>query len=148
MKKLFAYVVAVLTTYIIAVIFVSQFNIAEIVTLGQPVSFYERLSTTLHDLGSMVSLYLVLIALALAIAWLFVGLVLARWVSPTLFLYALAGFAGMVALHQILYLVFGMNPVAATRSVLGLLSQGAAGVVGGWLFYCFGFRLAGNEQQV
>jgi hypothetical protein len=134
-RKTLAYLVGVLITYLVGTILVSQFNLARIVELGYAVGLVERLQTTLHDWLGMLSSYLPLIAIAMLIAWLFTGLLLTRFVSRSAWLYALAGLVGVVALHQIMAMVFGITGIAATRSSFGLLAQGLAGALGGWVFY-------------
>ena len=46
-----------------------------------------------------------------------------------------AGGVGLVALHLVMKAVLGLTGIAATRTVMGLLSQGLAGAIGGYLFY-------------
>ncbi len=142
-KKFFAFLLGTVATYLTAVILVTQFNIARVTEFGYPVSFTDRLETTLHDIGGMLGVYLPLIAIALLIAWLFTGLLLTRFIKPSTFLYALAGFTGIVALHVIMQAALGMSGVAPTRTLLGLLGQGIAGAVGGWAFY----KIAYSSQQ-
>lgn len=138
-RKVLAYLVGVIATYLLGVFLVTQFNIVRIVDLGYSVTITERLQTTLHDWGGMIESYLALIAVAMLIAWLFTGLLLTRFVPRTPWLYALAGFVGMIAVHQLIAMVFGISGIAATRSTLGLLAQGLAGAAGGWVFYRVAF---------
>lgn len=133
-KKARAFLFAVLSTYIVGVISISQHNIARIVELGFPVTFGERFATTWHDLTHMFDLYLPLLAIALLIAFLVTGLGVLRLISQPRVLYPLAGFVGMLALHLILEAVLGMTPVAPARELSGLLTQGIAGAIGGWVF--------------
>ncbi len=145
-KKVVGFVVGVLVTYLVAVPLVSQFNILSITQLGYPVSIGDRVNTALHDIVGMVQIYLPVIVIGLLIAWLFTGLLLTRLIPRSAFLYCLAGFTGLVAIHIILYMVFGVNGVAATRNVFGLLSQGLAGAVGGWVFYRLAFDAGGADR--
>lgn len=138
-RKVVAYLVGVISTYVLGTVLVSQFNIARIVELGHSVSFTERVQTTLHDWAGMLGSYLPLIGIALLIAWLFTGLLLTRFVPRSAWLYALAGLVGVIAIHQIMGMVFGITGIAATRSTIGLLAQGLAGAMGGWLFYRIAF---------
>ena len=142
MKKLTAFLAAVLTTYLVAVPFVSQINIARITEMGFEVSMAQRLTTVWQDLIGMLGLYLPMILVGLLIAFLFTGLLLKRFVSISLAWYLLAGFVGIVMIHVLLYLAFGMNPVAPTRSIAGLLSQGVAGAFGAWVFFKLAFQRA------
>lgn len=139
-KKVMGFLIGAAITYVTAVFWVSQFNIAEITALGYSVSFGDRLTTTLHDLGNMISVYFTLIAIALIIAWLFTGLLLSRFIPPSATLYALAGFTGLVAMHVLLKATLGITGVAPTRTLMGLLSQGICGALGGWFFYHIAYR--------
>ena len=144
-KRLTVFAFAVSITYVTAVFFVSQFNIASIIALGFEVNLATRANTFVEDIVGMSSLYLLLIAIALAIALLFTSKVLLRFINANGFLFALAGFVGIIAIHFSLELAFGTVPVAPTRTLPGLLSQGLAGAIGGWIY----FRLRGCfDQQV
>ena len=140
LTKILAYMFGVLTTYLIAVPLVSLFNIASIVDLGYPVSFADRIGNVAHDIAGMVSLYLPIIAVALLIGWLFTGLLLTRFVGRSAVIYALAGFTALVAVHMIMYALLGMSGIAPTRTLAGLMAQGVAGGVGGWVFYACAFK--------
>ena len=135
MNRLNGYLISVVGTYVVAVILVSQFNIARVVDLGHSVGLSDRFSTTLHDLLGMATSYLPLTAIALLLAFLFTGLLLLRMINASLMLYALAGFVGMLAMHLILNAVFNIHAVAPTRSLPGLLSQAVAGAIGGILYF-------------
>jgi MFS family permease len=141
-KKKRAFIFGTLITYLIAVPCVSLFNIASIVDLGYPVPFASRIGTVAHDIPGMVSLYMPIIAVALLIGWLFTGLLLTRFIQRTAFIYALAGFTALVAVHMILHALLGLSGIAATRTLAGLLAQGVAGGFGGWAFYTCAFRAA------
>jgi hypothetical protein len=143
-KILLAFIFATLITYLIAVPLVSLFNIASIVDLGYSVSLSDRFGTIGHDLAGMVGLYLPIITVALLIGWLFTGLLLTRFVQRTAFIYALAGFSALVAVHMIMHALLGMSGIASTRTLAGLLAQGVAGGFGGWVFYVYAFK---SSQQ-
>jgi hypothetical protein len=133
-KRIIAYIFAVLSTYVLAVILVSQFNISNVQDMGFAVSFNQRLAAIAHDLVGMLGLYLPLLAIGLLIALSFTGLVLMRFIKQPQVLYPLAGFVGVVALHSILHMVLGLSGIAPTRTPTGLLSQGLAGAVGGYVY--------------
>ena len=130
-----AYIVAVLATYLLGAIFVSQGNLSSIVDLGLSVELSDRLEAMFHDVTTMTDIYLPLIAIALLIA-LPVAAGVIRFV-PNLRLtgYVLGGFVGLIAIHVILKAVLGLSGIAATRTLVGLLAQGVAGAVGGYLFH-------------
>lgn len=136
-KKARAFLLALLTTYVIGAVTISQFNIARIVDMGFPVDTNERFATAWHDLTHMYDLYLPLVAIALLIAFLVNGLGILKLFNMPRVLYPLAGFAGLLTLHLTLEAVLGMTPVAPARDFWGLMTQGIAGGVGGWVFYRF-----------
>lgn len=134
-KSIVAYLLAVLATYVVAVILVSQFNIHRVIEMGYAITFAQRLEAGLHDLLGMVNIYLPVIALGMLIGLAFTGLLLLRFIRSPLVLYPLAGFAALIAIHLILQSVLGLTGIAPTRTLLGLLSQGFAGALGGYVFY-------------
>ncbi len=129
------FVFAVLITYIIAVVLVSNFNTQSVVALGVSVSTAERLSAVGQDLVGMLATYLPMIAVAFLIAFTFTKQILLRFLPYRAALYSLAGFVAIATVHIALKAAFEMNPVAPTATTLGFLSQCIAGGIGGWVFY-------------
>ena len=142
-KVVGAYFIAVLVTFLFGSIFATQFILGNLQDMGMDVTFAVRFSTTLHDLAGLSAIYLPIIAISFIIS-LPVAAGIIRFV-PNLRLvgYVLAGAVGMVAIHLVMKAVLGMTGIAATRTVLGLLSQGMAGAFGGYLFY----RLTGMIRE-
>lgn len=137
-----AFILAVATVYIVAVLCFSQFNLATLAAMNVPVTTSVRLRTGLHDLGGMTSLYLPIIVIALAVAFTVARALLywmPRW-STTIFV--MAGFCAILAIDYVLGVVavfmvgefFVVHPFVVTRSVPGLLSQCIAGALGGYVF--------------
>lgn len=83
----------------------------------------------------MTGLYLPMIIIALAIAFIFTSMLLLRFINGNGFLFALAGFVAIISIHLLLQLAFGLIAVAPTRTLFGLLTQGAAGAFGGWVYF-------------
>ena len=134
MKRVGAFFIAVLVSYALAAVAASQSALARLPEMGVPVTFAKRIAVTAHDLAGMASSFLPLIAVSLLIAFPVAGL-LGRYVRASrAALYMLAGGVGLVCLHLGLQLAFGIVPVAAARTVLGLLVQGICGAVGGYVF--------------
>lgn len=135
LRVLAAYLVALCATYLIGSVAATQFVLQEVVALGPEVPWPVRLETTGQDLVGLAGSYLPLLALALVLA-LPVAAGLFRLVPAARFAgYLAAGFVAVLALHLIMKAVFGVTGIAATRSLAGLLAQGAAGAVGGALFH-------------
>lgn len=135
LRVLGAYAMAVLSTYLLASVAATQWVMASLGEMGYPVSSSERLATTAADLWGMLPTYGLIVAVAMAI-----GLGVASLVGklvPGLRAVALicAGVVALVGTHLILEQVLDVVPLAAARTAGGLLAQGLAGGVGGYLYY-------------
>ena len=133
-RRIAAFAAGVLATYVLAAIASTQMILHQVAALGMPVSFGERAAATLHDLAGMAVAYLPLIGASLLVALPVAALALRYVPLPRALGYALAGGAALWALHLIMIAVFGMHPVPATRTALGLALQAGAGLVGGYVF--------------
>jgi hypothetical protein len=135
LRVLWGYGAAVLATYMVGVLLISQANLSNVVAMGAVVDVSHRLDAVWHDLLHMYQIYLPLVAISFIIALPVAALVI-RW-QPNLRLvgYVLAGFVGLIAIHVIMKAVLGLSGVAPTRTIMGLLGQGLAGAVGGYLFH-------------
>ena len=130
-----SYLAAVISTYIVGVIFVSQGNIANVVAMGFQVTITERLDAVVHDLTHMTGIYLPVIAVSMLIS-LPVAAMIIRYAPHLRSIgYILAGITALIAIHMIIKMVFGISGIAPTRTLIGLLAQGVAGGVGGYLFH-------------
>ena len=135
LRALKAFLAAVLLAYVLASVAATQLVLSQVAAMGVVVSAGDRISASLHDLLGLASSYLVLIAAAFALAMPVAAGLCRRLPHQRALLYALAGFTAIVALHMIMKAVLGVSGIAATRSLPGLLSQGAAGAVGGLCFH-------------
>ena len=134
-RALKAFFPAVLLAYVLGTALATQMILGNVQELGLAVSLTDRAAATLHDIMGMASSYLLLILVAFIFA-LPVAAALARWMpAQRALLFAMAGFAGIVALHLIMKALLGVTGVAATRTLAGLLGQGVAGAVGGLCFH-------------
>ena len=133
-KTTYSFVGAVLAAYTLGAIFVSQGNIASVVALGFEVSGAQRLDAAVHDLLNMTDIYLALVTVSLLIGLPAAFAVVRKKPHLRMLGYVLAGFVAMVAMPVIMKQVLGLSGIAPTRSVIGLLAQGIAGGVGGYLF--------------
>lgn len=132
LRALGAYLLAVVVTYVCAAVAATQSVISRLADMGVDVGFALRLQTTMQDTAGMIP-YLLLIAVAFAIAFPVAALVsrfLPRWRSLG---YPLAGGVAILALHFILNQALNITPVAAARTTVGLAVQALAGVLGGYL---------------
>jgi len=130
-----AFLVAVIGTYILGVLFIGQGNLANVAEMGLTVEFSDRLDTLLHDLTHMTAIYLPLVTVSSIIAFSVAAAIIRLTPNLRLIGYVAAGFVALIALHLIMKMVLGLTGVAPTRTIMGLIAQGAAGAFGGYLFH-------------
>ena len=130
-----SYLAAVISTYIVGVIFISQGNIANVVAMGFQVTVANRLDAVLHDLTHMTGIYLPVIAVSMLISLPIAAIIIKYLPNLRPLGYILAGITGLIAIHVIIKLVFGISGIAPTRTFIGLLAQGLAGGLGGYMFH-------------
>ena len=135
MRIISSYLLAVLVTYTTGAVFVSQGNIAAVISMGFEISLEQRFEAMLHDIANMYDIYLMLIALVFLIALPVAELIIRRFPELRLVGYMSAGFVSMVAIHVILKAVLGLSGIAPTRELFGLVAQGIAGALGGFVFH-------------
>lgn len=135
MKVVGGFIVAVIVTYILGALFISQGNISAVIGMGFDVTLGDRVNAAIHDVTHMYDLYLPLVIIGLLIAFLVTGIILRFVPNLRLIGFVSAGVVGMIALHVIMKAVLGLSGIAPTREVTGLLAQGLAGGFGGWAYY-------------
>lgn len=139
-----AFFPAVLVAYLLASIIFTQMILAIVQSFGLEVSLAQRLGATGHDILGMATSYLLLLLVAFLIA-LPVAAGLTRLLpSHRAALFTLAGFVAVVALHVILKAVLGLSGIAVTRTLAGLIGQGIAGAVGGYVYHRLSLAPAGS----
>jgi hypothetical protein len=135
LRVLKAFFPAVLLTYVLASVFSTQLILGNLQSMGVEVSAMVRIGTTFHDLLGLASSYLVLILVAFVIGLPVAAGLTKLMPSHRLILFVLAGFVAIVALHLIMKAVLGLSGIAATRTLSGLVAQGVAGAIGGYLYF-------------
>ena len=134
LKLMRAFFPSVLVAYIAAVALGTWGVIDHVASFGVPVSFDDRIAAIWHDLMGMAGSYLPLMCIALLIG-LWVGQwSQRRWQLPRPYWLTLAGFIAVVALLSVMEVALGLQGVAAARTLSGLIGQGLAGALGGFLF--------------
>jgi hypothetical protein len=134
-RWLLAWLAAVLTATVLGSIIQTQFNLARIAELGQPVPFSLRLETTLHDLAGFAPIWAVIAGLGLLIALTVAALVVRRWRLSGPWLFALAGFLAVVTALVVMNAMLPVTPVGAARSVVGIVAMALPGALAGWLHW-------------
>lgn len=136
MKRIMAFIAAVLVAYVLGTLAYSQLNLANLVELGMPVNANIRMATAWHDMTSMYDLYLPLVSIALLLGFAIVGLVL-RWLPQMKTLgYITGGFIAIYAMDFLLGAVLtgGTHPLVVTRTTVGLVTLCLSGAVAGLVF--------------
>ena len=128
------FVLAVVATSVLGAVAHSQFIAAAVARLGHPVPLGDRLSWAGHDAVGMFSTYAPIIAIGFLIAFLIAALVVRRLPHLRNIGYTLAGAVAIVAALVVMKQVLDVTGIASARSALGIVAQGIAGAVGGWVF--------------
>lgn len=132
-KHLVAFPAAVILTAVLASLCSTQFVLAELTALGIEISVSARIAMCFEDLGILRSLLP-----AVAACWL-VGFPVAHALEARIggnrnAWFVAAGGAALVGELLIMQAVLGVTAIAGARSLPGLLCQGVAGALGGYLF--------------
>ncbi len=147
-KTLVGYLAAVLVTYVLGAVFISQGNIASVVQMGFDVTAAQRFDAMLHDVLNMTDIYLPVISISLLIALPVAALIIMRLPNLRLVGYTLAGVVALIAVHLIIKAVVGFSGIAPTRTIIGLLAQGLAGGAGGLLFHFVTIKSKVADQSI
>ena len=135
LKRIGAWLAAVISVVLLGVIFQTQNIIARLGNLGADVGFEERLSMTAYDISHLGTLYGIFIAIALAIAFLVGGLLYHFTKFGRVVIYPVAGgVAILVMLFAMKQAFFDVHIIAGARDMIGITFQVLAGIIGGWVF--------------
>jgi len=146
LRWLTAWLAAVLVTAALGSIVQTQINIARIAELGVPVGVSERLETTLQDLVGFAPLWAIIVAAGLLVALPIAGGLARRWPSLSTGLHVMAGITAPLVALLVMDGMLPVTPVAAARSVSGLILLSLPGALGGWLYvYLFVQRQKGHS---
>lgn len=137
-RSIGAFLAAVLVTYLIGAALATQHVLGALTIMGMNIDFGIWAHTTLHDLIGMFGIYVPLIGVAFLVALPVIVLICRTQPGWRRFGYTVGFFAAIIVMHLLMPMILNVNPVAATRGLGGLLQQGLAGAVGGYVFYRFG----------
>lgn len=144
--RLISFLLAGLVAYIIAVLFYTQINLSNLTDLGIDISLSDRLGAASHDLLSMTGMYLPIMLVALLVAFSLAAIVIRFLPNLRILGFVVAGIVGVLALVLFFSSFLGTNPIAVTRSSLGLLSQCGAGGMGGLVYALVSQRLLNYQS--
>ena len=144
--RLISFLLAGLAAYVIAVLFYTQINLSNLTDLGIDISLSDRLGAASHDLLSMTGMYLPIMLVALLVAFSLAAIVIRFLPNLRILGFVVAGIVGVLALVLFFSSFLGTNPIAVTRSSLGLLSQCGAGGMGGLVYALVSQRLLNYQS--
>ena len=144
--RLISFLLAGLVAYVIAVLFYTQINLSNLTDLGIDISFSDRLGAAWHDLLSMTGMYFPIMLVALLVAFSLAAIVIRFLPNLRILGFVVAGIVGVLALVLFFSSFLGTNPIAVTRSSLGLLSQCGAGGMGGLVYALVSQRLLNYQS--
>ncbi len=144
--RLISFLLAGLVAYVIAVLFYTQINLSNLTDLGIDISFSDRFGAASHDLLSMTGMYLPIMLVALLVAFTLAAIVIRFLPNLRTLGFVVAGIVGVLALVLFFSSFLGTNPIAVTRSSLGLLSQCGAGGMGGLVYALVSQRLLNYQS--
>ena len=144
--RLISFLLAGLVAYVVAVLFYTQINLSNLTDLGIDISFSDRLGAAWHDLLSMTGMYFPIMLVALLVAFSLAAIVIRFLPNLRILGFVVAGTVGVLALVLFFSSFLGTNPIAVTRSSLGLLSQCGAGGVGGLVYALVSQRLLNYQS--
>ena len=129
-----AYFAAVVTIYLVGSVAITQINLQSLIGLGAQIPVSVRWHATWTDLQGLLVPYLILIAIGVLIAVVVTGQISRFFPRYRMWLYPIACAVALLAIHLLLKGIFGLWGVAGARPPVGLLLQGLAGGLGGWLY--------------
>ncbi len=142
-RKPVGLIAAALTASIIGSVFSTQSVIASLQSIDVEVPLATRLSMTVGDfailpmLGGLTAICFVVGFTVAALCRRFLGGDRTAW-------YVIAGASALISTLLIMKAVLLITPIAGTRTLLGLLSFGLAGAIGGWVFA----KISGQPERV
>ena len=131
---LMIYLLAVAVAYLLASVTATQSVVSSLSDMGVTVGFTDRIGMTIKDIAGMAGLFLPMVAAAFLAAFLIAAMLCRWWALWRTPIYIVAGAAAVITIHLTLNLAFNVTPIAVARTTGGLLLQGLAGAVGGYLY--------------
>jgi len=124
---------ATLISSVVGSVFSTQSVISSLQSIDVNVPLATRFSMTVDDLAILLSL-VPLIAICFVVGF-FVASVCVRHIGGNRTAWHIvAGAVALITTLLIMKAVLLITPIAGTRSLLGLLSFGLAGAIGGWVY--------------
>lgn len=146
-RTLVGYIGAVVVAHVLGAAAAAQHVIGRFEAMAGEISFAERMSWTLGDIAGMATgaIYPLAVAVALLLAFSIAGFIVRRVGGLRTLGFILAGALGLLSMHLVLNSATGLNAVAATRELSGLLMQAVAGALAGVVYVLLHPAEAANQ---
>lgn len=144
-RYLTGFVAAVVTTGVLGSIASTQFVIAALADINVDVPFLTRLSMTLNDMG-ILAFFLPAVGACFFVGFLVAGLCSWKIGGSRTAWFVVAGASALLTELFIIENALGLMPISGARTMAGMMSQGVAAAVGGWVFAAV-TRSRGSEAQ-
>jgi hypothetical protein len=128
------FLLAVLGTFILASLAHSQFVLAELSAVDIEITLASRISMSLDDLQGLFPIFAGAIAFSLLLSFCVVALIRKFLSAAPQWLYPVAGATAMLVMLLAMHPILDITLIAGARSTLGIMFQGLAGLIGGYLF--------------
>jgi hypothetical protein len=132
-KIVAVFVMAVIATSLLGSIFSTQFVLAGLQGLGVEIPISDRFSMTLADFGILPAMG-ILYSICLLAGFLVAGLCAMKIGGSRTTWFVAAGASAVICELLILSALMDLMILAGARTTMGLVAQGVAGGVGGWVF--------------
>ncbi len=126
-------IAATLVTAVIGSIFSTQSVIAGLQSINVDIPFGTRLSMTVNDLGILSALG-PLTAICFVVGFIVASLCVRYLGGNRTVWHIVAGATALMTTLLIMKAIFLITAIAGTRTVVGFLSFGLAGAIGGWVY--------------
>lgn len=142
LRVILAFLAAVVVATAVACVIGTQFVLGALTGIGVEIPIADRLATTWYDLVNFGFVpspafgfsYAYVIAIGLLIAFLAAAAMSHFLPRFRTLIYTVAGGVAIVTFLGASFFVFGVVLFAFAQTPMGLISQAAAGAVGGWVF--------------
>lgn len=128
-----AFMAAVIATALLMSIFSTQIVIGLLSSVGAKVALGERISMTLADL-KLLQLGVPIVAACFAVAFPIARLGYRKIGGARTFWFCCAGACSVLSVWLLAELALQLMPLAGARTTFGLVLQGLAGLIGGFVF--------------
>ena len=144
LRNIVGLVAATLTTSVVGSVFSTQSVISSLQSLDVDVPLATRFSMTVGDL-SILSSMAPLVAICFVVGFFIAALCVRHIGGNRTAWHIVAGAVALITTLLIMKAVLLITAIAGTRSLMGLLSFGLAGAIGGWVYAKITIQAGANK---